>query len=579
VTSTTPTPEQLAEAYPRERASRERTFEIGLVLAGAVSAGAYTAGVLDFLFEALDTWRRAALDDRRAGRTGAEATVPDHNVTIRIVTGASAGGMNGAIAAAALNSAYDYGRPDTTGKVPQGNPFYEAWVRRIDIKDLLATDDLSGSVRSFLNCTALQDIVDRVLTEERPPVDPEVRCWLDNPLQLLLTVTNLRGLPYAVNFHGGDAARHAMTVHRDYVGFAVPGLSTRPRECVPFDLRVLPGDRRDEAWKELGGSALATGAFPLALRPIGLSRPQADYRFRHPFHPEDGPVTFGAPAWPQTDASSPDYDFLCVDGGAMNNEPFDLAHAALAGLYGSNPREGLKAHRAVVMIDPFVDSTRLGPAAEVGLPAAAAALLSAYQDQARYSPQDWALVQSDEVFSRFLIAPARKSVDGAASLASGGLGAFLGFFSEAYRHHDFLLGRRNCQWFLKTFFTLPAGNPLFGKWRMREEYRDAQDPEFRQIIPCVGPCEREEIMPQWPDRGPDLGALEDLIKARVQAVTRQLIRDATDGLGPWQRPFVRSYLAVGRAIGQGTLDRAILGRVSDAVREVASGPPESRSPP
>ncbi len=32
------------------------TFELALVLGGTVSAGAYTAGALDFLIEALDSW-------------------------------------------------------------------------------------------------------------------------------------------------------------------------------------------------------------------------------------------------------------------------------------------------------------------------------------------------------------------------------------------------------------------------------------------------------------------------------------------------------------------------------------------
>ena len=32
----------------------DKTFHLGLCLAGAVSAGAYTAGVVDYLFEALD---------------------------------------------------------------------------------------------------------------------------------------------------------------------------------------------------------------------------------------------------------------------------------------------------------------------------------------------------------------------------------------------------------------------------------------------------------------------------------------------------------------------------------------------
>ena len=33
------------------------TFEVALVLSGAISAGAYTAGVIDFLIEALESWQ------------------------------------------------------------------------------------------------------------------------------------------------------------------------------------------------------------------------------------------------------------------------------------------------------------------------------------------------------------------------------------------------------------------------------------------------------------------------------------------------------------------------------------------
>src|SRR5687768_13154219 len=34
-------------------------FELGIVLAGAVSAGAYTSGVMDFLIQALQSWEDA----------------------------------------------------------------------------------------------------------------------------------------------------------------------------------------------------------------------------------------------------------------------------------------------------------------------------------------------------------------------------------------------------------------------------------------------------------------------------------------------------------------------------------------
>ena len=73
------------------------TFEIALVLGGTVSAGAYTAGALDFLIEALDAWT-AAQD--------AQAAVPRHSVVLRVIAGTSGGGVNAAIAARAL--AYDF---------------------------------------------------------------------------------------------------------------------------------------------------------------------------------------------------------------------------------------------------------------------------------------------------------------------------------------------------------------------------------------------------------------------------------------------------------------------------------------
>ena len=36
--------------------NNDGTFHLGINVAGAVSAGAYTAGVLDFLTEALEQW-------------------------------------------------------------------------------------------------------------------------------------------------------------------------------------------------------------------------------------------------------------------------------------------------------------------------------------------------------------------------------------------------------------------------------------------------------------------------------------------------------------------------------------------
>src|SRR5580704_16318080 len=80
---------------------KSNEFKIGINMAGAVSAGAYTAGVLDFLMEALEEWQKAKEALRASIQNpapGASPTVvPLHDVKIEIFTGASAGGMCAAI--------------------------------------------------------------------------------------------------------------------------------------------------------------------------------------------------------------------------------------------------------------------------------------------------------------------------------------------------------------------------------------------------------------------------------------------------------------------------------------------------
>ncbi|MGA7325618.1 MAG: hypothetical protein WBX25_14285, partial [Rhodomicrobium sp.] len=109
-------------------------FEIGLVMAGAISAGAYTAGVADFLIEALDEWDKF---NKEKGRWV-------HEVKLRVISGASAGGMTGSILTAAFGGDFPpiHERPKP-GEV-SANPLYRAWVQQIDIRDLLESKDLEA---------------------------------------------------------------------------------------------------------------------------------------------------------------------------------------------------------------------------------------------------------------------------------------------------------------------------------------------------------------------------------------------------------------------------------------------------
>src|SRR5579864_8186558 len=106
-------------------------FKIGINMAGAVSAGAYTAGVLDFLIEALQEWQKTKDAFRThlanpATNSTFESPVPLHDVSIEVFSGASAGGMCAAIASVMVQGSFDHIRDANATNT--NNTFYESWV-------------------------------------------------------------------------------------------------------------------------------------------------------------------------------------------------------------------------------------------------------------------------------------------------------------------------------------------------------------------------------------------------------------------------------------------------------------------
>lgn len=503
------------------------TFEIGLVLAGAVSAGAYIAGVMDFLIEALDAWQAAKERD--------ESGVPNHRVLLKVISGASGGGMNGAIAAAVLGREFPHVRSGETGE-NTGNPFFDAWVNDIDISLLLTLEDLAGDdpeIVSILDSTELDNIARRSLTPQ-PNSKTKKRNYVANPLRLLLTVTNLRGVPYWMTIRGNTGQGHGMLMHRDHLRFALKGMSG-PKMEDPFpDETSLssPANMSTESWSKLATASLATGAIPPFLKPRDIKRRLADYDYRNVF--EKLP-----PSTPKYRAAQPSgsgqqdnaYDFLAVDGGTMNNEPLELARRVLAGAFGRNPRGGNEAKRATVMIDPFPEMPDTGPENGAGINpiTSSIALASAWKSESRFRAQDLALAGDDDVYSRFLVAPSRRNADQisrGARLTSEALGAFGGFLSRHYRVHDFLLGRRNCQRFLSHYFVLPQDNELFNGWKaqdIREPYLVEGPGGTKDHLPIIPLVKRERVaeeepMPAWPTGLYDRASIEPLLDQRFDGL-------------------------------------------------------------
>ncbi|HKJ45484.1 MAG TPA: patatin-like phospholipase family protein [Balneolales bacterium] len=473
-------------------------FEIGLVMAGAISAGAYTAGVIDFLLQALNEWESAI--ERN------EPHVPRHEVRLKVIAGASAGGMTGAIVSAMINGSYSPitvlpGREPTSHEVKH-NQLYNAWVRSIDISKLLKTNDLASKnspVLSILDSTVLENIAKETLSfipnNQRPR-------WLSDQLQLYLTLTNLQGIPYDIGFLGNSGkSEYSVDQHGDYMHFTLSHDNPHDKEAV----WLKPNDPSHTHWQILKESALATGAFPGGLAPRFIQRPFSNYDYRK-WTIAQRPDNFGPhfdcirqvpihPAWPEHHSDI--YNFVSVDGGVMDNEPFDLAHDCLAGEDGFNPREPDQTHRAILMVDPFPNNKKSALLAasdfkDYDILKVFGKLYGSLIDQARFKPEDLILANSSDIFSRYLIAPSRRNPDDTIAphpIASGCLGGFGGFLSEKFRIHDFQLGRRNCQLFLRKHFVLPLdkarNNPVFSNYSDSDFDRLSLDENGKRVLPII----------------------------------------------------------------------------------------------
>ena len=89
------------------------------------------------------------------------------------------------------------------------------------------------------------------------------------------------------------------------------------------------------------------------------------------------------------------------------------------------------------------------------------------------------------------------------TIACGLLGGFGGFLDEKFRAHDFQLGRRNCQAFLRRTFGLPVQNPIGAAMKGQLDFQIEADPENQlpqryTIIPLVGAAADEVPLPNWP---------------------------------------------------------------------------------
>ncbi len=482
-------------------------FQIGLTLSGGATCGAYSAGVMDFLFEALSEWEKAIQQGHQK--------LPPWTVRIRNMVGSSAGAIVTTLAAASITAFHEpLPKAFRLGDTPlENNILYRGWVSDFgrgifETSDLPLPDATTSKVipiRSIFNSSFLRKQPD-LLCENQSTHQP-IPNWAKD-IQVYLAVTNVQGVPYSFSFDNSldpESTTYHMLNHSDSVGFSTA--SDPDPTSFPLNLR---NNRNCEDWQTLFDVAGASAAIPAVFPAVLLSRPTRHY------HKLTQSTTPRLP----NNVDNP-YSFHGTDGGILNNEPVNISRDALqqvatkCGLDTS----GSKSWGALIMIDcNGKSSADVRPATASATPLSmlhciVSTMLSIF-GQATLKHNELNATNDGCNFSQYLISPIREGrKPNQTMLATGTLYGFGGMIDERIRHHDFVLGRRNCQQFLREQFRVEVDgalrNPVFGGV---DSYADGR--EKVQIIPLVGTAANECPMPTWPAYSP---SEQDAIARRMSA--------------------------------------------------------------
>jgi len=535
---------------PSRSGPAPQVFEMGLVLGGSVSAGAYTAGALDFLLEALEAWH---------------AGTPPHRVEIPFSAGASGGAICAAILGLLSRKQVRHiagiDDPAYVNPAPTGNKLWDIWVNEVDIHPMLDTSDLAvgGPLPSLLNVQTLNNIIGE-MAQFATSAGTFDRPYFPAPYRMAVTLTNMRGVPFRLDVPGIESwSGAAYVAHDDFARFAIPNGASEA-EKRPDEFWVDPGLSANGSdyvdYTIYATYAAASGAFPVGLLARSVQRPSAHYLYRPYVQPRENgyAVDWPQPEWSYViDPGSTQYAFSCVDGGVFNNDPIALVHRALAGLVGENPRAPESATRALFMIDPLAPKPAHIDPVDTDVMSVIKNLTGFVTGGARYLTADMALIGDPTVFSRFQLAPTRPDLGlvGEIALAGDFFEAFGGFIHRDFRRHDFLLGRINMQNYLRTTFILRGDNKLFANWENRPDLikRFAVDFDGARIMPSddksqyflpvipdtsylgTGPiaaAPNTEILP-WPMNSFDPGSLSGAIEKRLDAVLYALQKQELPG--------------------------------------------------
>jgi hypothetical protein len=462
-------------------------------MAGSVSAGAYTAGVVDYLMEALENWE--------AAREG-DPSLPTHKVEIDLLGGSSGGGITAAMAFFAFRDQVEHGRLEADGKTYKkdlDNIFWNCWVE-LTGEDVFAQLLELEDVKDFYIPAALNsDFIDQVAQKfERYVEDLAAReaasvprtTFLSEAVELFMTLFNVTGMKYELSSKALSATKQYVSEHRDLAHFRWDNNYHRDgRMEITFqNLQNLP---------TLLQASMATGAFPVGLRARIVERP-AKYIWHNPFFRKNNKfnkdtINLGPEVLGEEDL----YRSLNADGGTSNNEPVELMRDLMLQIRLSEQNKlkelqefaamsetermvakTMLTNYSIILIDPFPSydfPIKEPEPTSDHLFRYAPKLVFAMNSQLQFDAKEAIDAYNKDNYGLHVIAPSRRSAPKPEyAIACGALGGFGGFLSREYRVHDFFLGRHNCQSFLRKYFVVNPDEPKPAPGKPNDNYQCVQ---------------------------------------------------------------------------------------------------------
>lgn len=520
-------------------------------MAGAVSAGAYTAGVIDYLLETLERWEQA--------KASGDPSIPRHRVKLCLLSGASAGGMTAIISSRALQDKIIFLDPDKREDSYESQKLlFDAWVNLTEdpskdmVHQLLDISDLTeGMPKSLLNGNFIKTLAENVLAT--PLAKPLSPAYVADDLDILVTLSNLDGIDVEQQFSSAGTSQSRSVAkgittrkHLDFAHFSLSANGYQQDGRIPIDYRQKLEEPSELTI--LKNAAMATGAFPIGLPARELKRQKKYLDDNHIIAQFLG----GKP-------SSTNETSTIVDGGMLYNEPYEISKAILdhrvkkENNLAEVPAPGHETFcSTVLLIDPFPAQVEPDPRVSViktDVVGIAMKLLSVLRSSSLFPGEFLSKVMQGldrNDYSAFMIAPSRNDNDrdirGDKAIASGSLAGFGGFFSKEFRRHDYYLGRRNCQRFLSQYFTVPENttNPIFQD-AYSQEARDRFSPQNegeRRTIPIIpdtnwtgSAWEKEEEQLPFPEYNlSDLNNYREAVYGRIWRLMAALLPGRILGL-------------------------------------------------